>query len=96
MAQVIERVFGDADKFEDVASTHEKATVLSGRKLDRRKNYAIIDSEVCELAEWTQPCSGCSCDGEYPCTCCQEKGAGCYECGYTGKRRERHWVPLSN
>lgn len=40
----------------------------------------------------TTECTGCTDGGDYgsrngPC--------GCSECGYTGKRRVRHWVPLT-
>ena len=78
----------------DLPSSYDIAETICGHKLDKRKNYAIIDEEVCELCEWTQPCSGCSCDGDYPCSCCNERGAGCEECGYTGKRKMRVWLPL--
>jgi len=104
MAQVIERIFSGDDSFKDVPSTYEKATVLSGRRLDRRKNYAIIDGQVCELAEWTESCSGCTelVDGQntlgYP---IHKKhgcaiGGGCEECGYHGVVRDSSWVPLAN
>lgn len=54
------------------------------------------------IVHWTASCSGCleSEDGRpvgrYPfdakarCSI----GAGCSECGYTGKRRQSAWVPL--
>lgn len=56
-----------------------------------------------ELARWTDSCSGCfeSEDGHpvgiYPrdpkhrCYI----GAGCDECGYTGKRRRAEWLPVT-
>lgn len=37
--------------------------------------------------QWTQACSGCSDD---------DVGGGCHECGYTGKRRVRWFVPLDH
>lgn len=40
---------------------------------------------------WTQACSGCSDPGDYTVV---EIGAGCDECGYTGKRRMEWFVPL--
>lgn len=61
---------------------------------DRRRNYMVIDGVVHQMAAYTTPCSGCKCDGEYPCTCCRVAGAGCHECGYTGKRRVEYWVPV--
>lgn len=55
-----------------------------------------------ELAQWTDSCSGCRETedghnvGEYP---WDDKakcyiGAGCDECGHTGKRRRAEWVPV--
>lgn len=55
-----------------------------------------------QIAEWTMSCSGCRETedghnvGTYP---WDDKagcyiGAGCEECGYTGKRRNREWVPV--
>lgn len=60
--------------------------VVVRHKLDRRKVYAESWGMLCTDEKVTLPCTGCSCDGEYPCSCCQERGAGCEECGYTGKR----------
>lgn len=49
-----------------------------------------VDGYVCR---WTDRCSGCSVGyeggGGY-----DKAGAGCFECGYTGKRRREHWEPL--
>lgn len=54
------------------------------------------------IVRWTQACSGCHETNEgyetgyYP----YDKkaqcyvGAGCGECGYTGKRRREEWVPF--
>jgi len=94
MARVIEREiiyneYNQVEKTIDHPSTYEKAVVLSGRKLDRRKNYAIIHGEVMESAQWTAPCSGCH-EGFFG-----DAGSGCHECGYTGKRINRMWVSLS-
>jgi len=42
--------------------------------------------------KWTECCSGCT---EIPeCTEEPERGAGCRECGYTGKSRRVAWVPF--
>lgn len=44
------------------------------------------------VVSWTEECSGCTERGDYgallsgPC--------GCADCGYTGKRRRREWVPF--
>ena len=98
--KVIERRFnkddhGQTRDFIDVRVSWNKADKLAGKRLDRRRSYAIIEGKVHTFIEWTAPCSGCSCDDEYPCTCCQDKGGGCHECGGTGKRRSGMWIPLS-
>jgi hypothetical protein len=67
--------------YDDRPATYERAEQLSGRKLDRRKNYAIIDGGVCESIHFTRECSGCD-------------SSGCDECGYQGVVRDGHWVPL--
>lgn len=90
---VIERVGSatvDDDGFihhDDRPSTFEAAEQIAGRRLDRRKSYAIIQGRVCESAEWTAQCSGCTPDFA-------DRGFGCHECGYTGKRRRAMWVPI--
>ena len=87
--------------------TQEKDHVIKllkklGRKYDRRKNYKIIDKEVCEIIRFTRSCSGCceTVDGHnvngYP---VDKKhgcliGMGCHECGYTGKVRHEIWSPM--
>lgn len=96
MATVIEREFfrdglGFTVDIKDHPSTHKEADAIAGKRLDRRKNYAIIDGEVCELAEWSQACSGCY-EGYYSNT---ERGGGCHECGYQGRVRRSQWVPLA-
>jgi hypothetical protein len=55
------------------------------------------------VVRWTGPCSGCYESGEYggnadnypydaKARC--RIGAGCSECGFTGKRRRAEWVPF--
>ena len=90
MRTVIKRNFPN----EDIPSTYEASEKICGVRLDRRRNYAIINGEVCSFHSWTRPCSGCSCDGEYPCTCCVERGAGCDWFGHTGKQREGFWLTI--
>jgi hypothetical protein len=76
-------------------ATYERAEEIFGRRLDRRKNYAIIKGEVCDLATWSRCCSGC-CDGhEAGCIGPSCRGGGCEECGHTGRRREAYWMPIS-
>lgn len=43
------------------------------------------------VVRFTSNCSGCSEDGEHQPS---DRGCGCEECGYTGKRRQEHWVPF--
>jgi hypothetical protein len=78
--------------YDDRPSTYEAAEKLAGQRLDRRRAYCIGDGEVHELARWSQACSGCY-EGYNI-----EHGAGhgCRECGYTGRTRQAHWVPLAN
>lgn len=89
----------------DISATIERAEELAGCTLDRRRNYTIINSEVCLLSEHTQECSGCFEAGEYmgfaqnydyddKAGC--YVGSGCSECGYTGKRRVGYWIPVSH
>lgn len=57
------------------------------------------------IARWTDSCSGCTELGDYGggsqyydtdtkhhCLI----GAGCEECGYTGKRRQEMWIPFDH
>lgn len=96
MPSVIERFgttinrYSGAVNHDDRPSSYEHAEKLAGRKLDRRRNYAIIEGVVCELAEWSQACSGCY-EGY---DSMSARGHGCEECGYTGRRHHGSWVPL--
>lgn len=95
MAKVIERRGHSIDAeglihYDEKPSTYEEAERIAGKRLDRRKNYAIINDEVCEAAEWSQACSGCY-EGYSP---YDSKGSGCRECGYTGRSHQSHWIPV--
>jgi len=97
MAHVIEitveqNEYGQTCGVKDEPSTFEKAEKVAGFKLDKRRNYAIIQNEVRQLAKWTQPCSGCSDDSEYSNA---SRGSGCSECGYHGVVRTGMYLPLS-
>jgi len=72
----------------DVPSTYSEAEMICGHRLDRRRNYAIINNEVCGSVNWTQPCSGCHEGVE------GDRGMGCDECGYTGKSIQSFWLPI--
>lgn len=92
MACVIERFGTDTTDgivtHDDRPSTYEAAEKIAGHKLDRRKNYAIIDGQVSESYVWSQACTGCKL---FP---THDRGLGCDECGYTGRRRLGQWVPI--
>lgn len=62
------------------------ADAIAARRLDRRKNYAVIKGQVCSAVNWTQACSGCISGHE-------DRGNGCHECGYHGVRRQSVWMP---
>lgn len=82
-----------------------EAEKIVGRRLDRRKAFYYCDDPelmeylhggpVFEYGEWTTTCSGCteSYMGSYS-TGSSERGLGCSECGYTGKRRQGHHAPV--
>lgn len=76
---------------DDVPTTFAAAEKIAGRRLDRRKNYAIIDGQVAESCIWSQACSGCY-EGY---DSVSATGNGCSECGYTGRRRLGQWLPLT-
>lgn len=68
------------------------------------KKFKIIDGEKCAIVRFTRSCSGCTetsdgynvngydTDPKWGCLI----GAGCHECGYTGKRRIEMWVPVKH
>lgn len=66
------------------------ADKMAGRRLDRRKAWAFVEGELCELCSWTQACSGCSYGFEYG---SDNRGGGCHECGHHGVVRRSSWVP---
>lgn len=77
------------------------------RRADDGKLYRVVtfDGMPGFVVRWTSSCSGClevgeygSGEGLYP---FDEKakchvGAGCSECGFTGKRRQEHWIPFDS
>lgn len=91
MAKTIERLIAlDSDgvlTVDDRPLAIEVAERIAGKRLDRRKNYAVFrTSNVAEVrvaTKWTRACTGC-------------EGGGCHECGYSGKVREGMWVPLES
>lgn len=69
-----------------------EAERLLGRRVDRRRKYALIDGGVCEFTAFTTACSGCDEGYEYGGN--GTRGAGCFECGFTGRRRVEIWTPV--
>jgi hypothetical protein len=65
--------------------SHDDVERIAGYRIDRRRNYAIINGEVCSLVRFTEKCSGCV----YPDGTC----GGCEECGFTGKRINEMYLP---
>jgi hypothetical protein len=61
----------------------QEAENIAGIKLDGRRRYFLWDGIVSYAEKFTTACSGCSDDSEYSTA---STGAGCSECGYTGKR----------
>ncbi len=81
----------------------EEAERLHGKRLDRRRKYFLWDDRVCVDGKFTNSCSGCFESGEYgqnesyyeydkKSQC--HVGAGCSECGYTGKRVNHFPCPV--
>jgi hypothetical protein len=66
----------------------DAADARAGRRLDRRKAWAFVEGQLCELIRWTQACSGCRYGFE-------ERGGGCSECGHHGIVRNAMWCPAT-
>ena len=52
-------------------------------ELDGVEGFEVTDSIAC---------TGCNETPEF--THAADRGMGCHECGYTGRRQMRHWVPF--
>lgn len=70
-----------------------EAERLLGRRVDRRRRYALVEGDVCEYAAYSDTCSGCYEGYEYGGD--GVRGSGCFECGYTGRRRNEFWLPVA-
>jgi hypothetical protein len=81
---------GGVIRYVNVESSYEEAESICGRRLDRRRNYAIVEGAVCESASWVSACSGCYEGYEVD----HGVGMGCHECGFHGRVRTGMWVPL--
>jgi len=91
MPQPIERLGHTVDDagfihYDERPVSWDRIDALAGRRVDRRKSYAIIEGELCSMTRWTDRCSGCSIFAE-------GNGFGCEECGYHGVVRYGAWVP---
>lgn len=92
MRPVIERIF-HGQSYEDRPSTIQAAESIANCRLDRRFAYAIIKGQVCTAVSLTSRCTGCSTGDPYDAS---DRGGGCEECGWSGKLREGHWIPIGN
>ena len=45
--------------YDDQPITYEQADHVAGKRLDRRRNYCVIDGAVHEAAHYTMACTGC-------------------------------------
>ena len=90
-------------KLHDYPTTWDVGDEKAGHRLDRRKNYMIIDGQICEVISYTSYCTGCLESGDYGGNLHHYKydhkagchiGAGCTECGYQGKVRRSYWHPI--
>lgn len=107
--KVVKRYYNEkTSTVREVPSTFEAAEKIYGSRLDRRRRYAIIKSdvgywEVCSLHTYTDSCSGCLESGDYGGNLHRYKfdqkarihiGSGCHECGYHGKVRNSIYIAL--
>lgn len=60
-------------------------------KLDRRHKWQEFGGELVHPHWYSHACSGCTEVGEYEAS--PERGSGCHECGYTGRRRDVVPIP---
>jgi hypothetical protein len=83
--------------YQEEAASWADADALAGRRVDRRRCYAIMAGddgrpELRGSVRWTQHCTGCTETPEM--TTPAERGGGCEKCGYRGVIRCGAWVPL--
>jgi hypothetical protein len=84
---------GDHEPSPIVEISWREAEQRLSRRVDRRMRYATDGADLLVLCRYTTACSGCTEVGEYERM--PDAGAGCSECGYTGKRRQSVWTPLA-
>jgi hypothetical protein len=60
------------------------------------KHLKDANGVMCNVVKCTTTCSGCSCEiMEWDPKAQCPRGMGCFECGYTGKRRMIMYIPLN-
>lgn len=69
--------------YDEHPSSFAEAEKLAGHRLDRRRNYCLINGQVTTAYSWPQECSGC-------------EGHGCRERGYNGTVRVHMWLPIDD
>jgi hypothetical protein len=77
----------------DFIVRHADLQKAIGVKLDRRKSYALVEGILCSLGNWNDSCSGCT--ASYEEAGYADRGNGCDECGYTGRRKHSQWLPVN-
>jgi len=91
MPQPIERlgyvISNGVVNFRDVPVQWDRIDALAGRRMDRRKSWAIVMGKLCGKVSYRAVCSGCAND------LYQARGFGCTECGYHGVVINSMWVP---
>ena len=72
-------------KFIYIEKAEDIPAAIAAHKLDRRFKYSLYVDTLVTDVYITEACTGCNEHGEYENG--PSIGAGCHECGYTGKRR---------
>lgn len=103
-----EQIDTDAQILDERVTTWREAESIAKERLDRRRAYMVRTmsdgaKHLRVRVIHTSECSGCFEAGEYMGLAHQypwderaqcHVGAGCGECGYTGKRRTEWWIEL--
>lgn len=63
-------------------------------RLDRRRAYGFDGGKIWILIRYTLACSGCAETPEMTAT--PDRGVGCSECRWSGRRRYDVWAPLED
>lgn len=69
-----------------------KMRLIPGDEEGRKAKVHVIHGVECMRVIYSGACSGCT---EVPeCTHAPDRGSGCHECGYTGRKRHDYFVPF--